>query len=258
MKDVISDYWLNFKLATVELDESEGGKHILKSKFANVTIHDVSPAYSNRIFRAANALRELEIPFGFAVIPKFRGEAQNDISNNQKWLKQILDYDQDIMLHGLYHEDKSGKIEDFHNYAYEDARDHLDKGAEIFSKADIKTDAFIPPTWAVNKSALDALISTGFAYVETDQEILLPRKYTRLHTVIINWDGGSTKLNALLVPINRRAYRDKVMNNCQLLRLAIHPKDDERALDDQVQMLRGLKQANYNFLRYPEVIQLFG
>ena len=258
MKDVIADYWLNYKLSTVELDTPHNRMHALKSKFAAVTIHDVSPAFGTRIARAADALAQLEIPFGLAVIPRFRGEQENDISNNEKWLGKILAYGQDIILHGLNHEDKAGKVEDFHNFSYEQATDHLKHGREIFAKAGINTDHFIPPTWAVNKRSLDALTAMGFSFIETDQEILLPRKYTRLHTEIINWDGGSPKMNALLVPINRRAYRNKVMHNCQLIRIAIHPKDDNRALDDQVEMIKGLKQANYNFLRYNDVVTLFG
>lgn len=65
-------YWLNYKMATIDLgyrqqEEAEG--HVLKSKFAIVTIHDASPEYTDRITNIANELENLKIPYNFAVIP---------------------------------------------------------------------------------------------------------------------------------------------------------------------------------------------
>ncbi|HZT35928.1 MAG TPA: DUF2334 domain-containing protein [Nitrososphaera sp.] len=258
MKDVVTDYWLNYKMATIELGELKIPEHALKSKFAIVTIHDAAPAYSTKIFRAADSLERLEIPFGMAIIPKFRGIAENEIGNNLDWLERILDYGQPIVLHGLFHEDKAGKVEDFHNFTFEEAMDHLKAGLAMFSKAGLSTNVFIPPTWAVNKYTIDALNRSGFSVVETDEEILLLSKNTRLHCSILNWDRGSKQFNALAVDINRRAFREKILGKSQMVRLAIHPKDDERALADQVEIIRGLKDMNYNFLTYVDVQRLFG
>jgi hypothetical protein len=54
------------------------------------------------------------------------------------------------------------------------------------------------------------------------------------------------------------AYRNKVMCNTQMVRIAIHPKDHEHALSDQKEMIQGLKDVNYTFLRYEDVERLFG
>jgi predicted deacetylase len=64
---------------------------------------------------------------------------------------------------------------------------------EIFSKVGIvgiKIDVFVPPTWTVNKQAMDALRELDFNIVETEEEILILNKktHTRLHTNILNWD----------------------------------------------------------------------
>ncbi|MEO9320424.1 MAG: DUF2334 domain-containing protein [Nitrososphaera sp.] len=258
MKDVVTDYWVNYKMATIEMDELGVAEHALKSKFATVTIHDVTPAYESRIVRAAELLSKLEVPFGFAMIPLFRSNEKFDISNNQRWLGSILSYNQPVVLHGLYHEDVQGNIEDFHNFSYVAAVDHLRKGQAILSKSGITPGVFVPPTWAVNKYTIDALQQTGFSLVETDQEILLLRKNTRLHCSILNWDRGSPYFNALSLGLNRRKFRDKILNNSQMVRLAIHPKDDDRALADQSEMITSLKEMNYNFLDYTNLTRFFG
>jgi predicted deacetylase len=258
VKDTVTQYWLNYKMATIEFGDTENRDHVLKSKFAIVTIHDVCPAYSSRIFTAADALEKLDIPFNFAIIPRFKQKDENAITNNIKWLERIMEYNQPIALHGLYHEDQDGKIEDFHNFDLKKAQEDLKKGIDIFVEAGITSNIFIPPTWAVNKYTIDAMLYMGFSLAETDEEILLLKRNTRLHTDILNWDAGPEKLSKIFQKINRRHYKEKVMNNSQMIRMAIHPRDPEHALDDQMEMIQGLKDINYNFLVYNDVLQLFG
>lgn len=55
VKDVVTDYWFNYKMATIEFgDEPQNEKDhalkskfaiVLKSKFAIVTIHDACPIF---------------------------------------------------------------------------------------------------------------------------------------------------------------------------------------------------------------------
>lgn len=47
------------------------------------------------------------------------------------------------------------------------------------------------------------------------------------------------------------------MANTQMVRIAIHPKDSENALQDQKEMINGLKDINYNFLTYNDIEGLF-
>jgi predicted deacetylase len=192
------------------------------------------------------------------VIPRFKQKQENAITNNTEWLEEIMDYKQPIALHGLYHEDQNGKIEDFHNFDLKRAQEDLKKGMDIFIKAGITSDIFIPPTWAVNKYTIDTLLYMGFSLAETEEEILLLKKNTRLHTDVLNWDVGSEMLSKIFLKINKRHYREKIMNNSQMIRMAIHPRDPEEALDDQTEMIQGLKEINYNFLTYNDVLQLFG
>ena len=258
MKDTVTEYWLNYKMANIEFGEPPNKGHVLKSKFAIVTIHDVCPEFSDRVFKSADTLAKLNIPFNFAITPRFKQKQENMIADNIKWLEKVKSYKWPIALHGLYHEDEKGNIEDFHNFDFNRASQDLEEGMNIFIKSGITTDVFIPPTWAVNKHAIDALVSTSFSLVETEKEILLLKKNTRLQTDILNWDHGSEKVSKLFLEINKRRYKEKVMNNSQMVRMAIHPRDPEEALEVQKEMIHGLKDVNYNFLTYNDIAQLFG
>jgi predicted deacetylase len=262
MKDVVTAYWLNYKMATIDLGDrpkEEAEEHVLKSKFAIVTIHDVSPEYQDRIINFANELENLKIPYNFAVIPYHNQEEKNDIRKNADLIRAVKSYNQPIALHGLYHE-HNGDIEEFRDLNLQETQNEIRQAVEIFSEAGIgkKAEVFVPPTWTINKQTMHVLIELGFSIVETEDEIIILNKNTRLQANILNWDQGSKELNHILLDTNKRSYRNKVMCNTQMVRIAIHPKDHENALRDQKEMIQGLKDVNYTFLRYEDVERLFG
>lgn len=79
-----------------------------------------------------------------------------------------------------------------------------------------------------------------------------------MHTDILNWDHGSQETNRVFWGINKQLYERKVMGNTQMVRIAIHPKDEVQALADQKEMIQGLQDINYTFLHDGEIVKLFG
>jgi predicted deacetylase len=231
-----------------------------KKFFAIVTIHDVAPEYSDKIFRAADELEKLDIHYNLGVIPYLKKRKENLISNNPEFVKKVLGYGQGITLHGNYHETDDGKIEDFHTFSIEEAKKHLQNAINVFKDAGITTNIFIPPTWAINKPTIDDLIQLGFSIVETKEEILIldSKNTRRLYASLLNWDqSGSPQKNKEYLAKNKQLYRLQVMQkNSQLIRIAIHPKDPEEALQDQIEIIQGLKDMNYSFLSYGEIIRV--
>ena len=71
--DIITSHWFNYKMATIELGdrpEKEVEENVLKSKFAIVTIHDVSPEYIiDKIYCMAKELEKFNVQYNFAMIP---------------------------------------------------------------------------------------------------------------------------------------------------------------------------------------------
>ena len=81
-------------------------------------------------------------------------------------------------------------MEEFRDLTLEDAQAEIKKGMEILQDVGISTDIFVPPTWTINKETIDALSQLQFNIVETEEEILILDKNTRLATNILNWDAG--------------------------------------------------------------------
>jgi predicted deacetylase len=245
-------------MATIELGDmspEEAEKRVLKTKFAIITIPDVSPEYSDKLLKVADKLEKLKMKYNFAVIPYHNEKKQNDIRKNSELMKTIKSYDRPFALHGLYHE-HNGDPEEFHNLSMKDTENEIKRGMNILNDTAIKTDVFIPPTWTVTKQTMEVLSKLGFNIVETDEEILILKKSTRLHADTLNWDRGSKEMNKVFCAINKQLYEKKVMGNTQLIRIAIHPSDDKHALEDQKEMLQALKEINYTFLHYDETMNL--
>jgi predicted deacetylase len=230
-----------------------------KRLFAIVTIHDVAPEYSDKIFRAADELEKLHIRYNLAIIPYLKKRKHNLISRNPEFVRKVLGYGQEIALHGNYHETDDGKIEDFHAFSTEESKNHLQSAISVFKRAAIKTNVFIPPTWAISAPTIDNLIDLGFNILETKEEVLFldNKKTSRLHAGVLNWDQtGSSHKNKEYLTKNKQLYRQQVVEEkSPLIRIAIHPKDPEEALQDQVEMIQALKDMNYSILNYGEIIR---
>ena len=92
MKDVVTSYWFNYKMATIDMGDKpfeQAKEHILKTKYSIVTIHDVSVQYTEKILRIADQLEKRSIPFNFAVIPCYNEVKTNDVRNNPEFIDTI-------------------------------------------------------------------------------------------------------------------------------------------------------------------------
>jgi predicted deacetylase len=232
-----------------------------KKLFAIVTMHDVAPEYSEKIFRVADELEKLGIHYNLAIIPYLKKKKDNLISRNPEFVKKVLEYEQEVALHGNYHETDDGKIEDFHTFSIEEAKKHLQNAINVLKEAGISnTTVFVPPTWAINKPTIDDLIQLGFKLVEGKEEILIidSKKTRKLHAGVLNWDqSGSPEKNKEYLAKNKQMYELEVMQkNSRLVRIAIHPKDPVEALQDQIEIIQGLKDKNYSFLSYSEMTRI--
>jgi predicted deacetylase len=231
-----------------------------KKFLAIVTIHDVAPEYSEKIFRVADELEKLGIHYNLAIIPYLKNRKDNLISTNPEFVKKVLGYKQEVALHGNYHETDDGKIEDFHTFSIEEAKRHLQNAINILKEAGINTTVFVPPTWAINKSTVDDLVQLGFKLAEGKEEILVidSKKTRKLHAGVLNWDQtGSPEKNKEYLEKNKQLYRLEIMQkNSRLVRIALHPRDPEEALQDQIEMIQDLKHKYYSFVSYGELIRV--
>src|SRR5215210_2119918 len=231
-----------------------------KKFVAIVTIHDVAPEYSEKIFRVADELEKLCIHYNLALVPYLKKRKDNLISRNPEFVNKVLGYKQEVALHGNYHETDDDKIEDFHTFSIEEAKKHLQSAINVLKEAGINTSVFVPPTWAINRTTIEDLIQLGFKLVEGKEEIMIidNKKTRKLHAGVLNWDqSGSPEKNKEYIAKNKQLCELEVMQkNSRLVRIAIHPKDPMEALQDQIEMIQGLKDKNYSFLSYGEMTRV--
>jgi hypothetical protein len=81
---------------------------------------------------------------------------------------------------------------------------------------------------------------------------------TRLSAGVLNWDQGSDGRNKLFLKKNKQLFKDKLIKNGKMVRIAIHPKDPEEALSDQKEMIQALKDRDYEFITYEGLNIIFG
>lgn len=233
-------------------DESQ-----LNAPLAVVTIHDACPAFSSKVFELIEEVEKLDINYNIALVP-FYNEKQ-DLPRFPEFIDRIKSCHRcEIALHGLYHEDRNGKFDDFHTVTKAVAETEIRAGLEIFEEIGIKSNIFIPPAWKLNESSIKVLEKLGFILTEMQEEfILLFNKAFRKIKVpkVLNWDStGYPEKNIVNVRRDERSFKLLMKENPQIIRIALHPRDPYQALKDQKDIILKLKDQGYKILSYLEVI----
>ena len=230
----------------------------LKEKLAIVTIHDACPSFSDKIFNLADELEKLKIKFNIALIPFFN--EKEDLTIFPDFVEEIISYkDCQISLHGLYHERKNGEFDNFHSVTKTQAEEEIRAGLEILEKVNIKTNVFIPPAWKLNDASLEILEKLGFEFSEMQERLILISKesFKKIKVPkVFNWDStGYPEKNTINVRIDENRFQNLIEQEPSIVRVALHPRDPNGALNEQIDMINRLKQEYYHSSLYSEVIQ---
>ena len=150
-----------------------------KGDIAVVTIHDACPAFSKKIFNFIDELKTLRIKYNIALVPFFH--EKQDLPRFPRFVKEIKSYKHcEIALHGLYHEDRNQRFDDFHTITKAAAEEEIRAGLEIFQEIGIKPKVFIPPGWKLNDSSIEVLRKLGFRLAETQEKLYcFPARHLR-------------------------------------------------------------------------------
>jgi len=80
--------------------------------------------FSTRIFKLDEELENLDIRFNIALIPFFN--EKEDLTSFPDFIKKIKSYkDCELALHGLYHERRNGRFDDFHTVSKATAEEEI-------------------------------------------------------------------------------------------------------------------------------------
>jgi predicted deacetylase len=231
----------------------------IENKLAVVTLHDAAPALSKRIFEYTDAFGNLEIDFNIGLIPFYHHT--EDLPRFPEFVDKIKSYKRcEIVLHGLYHEDRDGQMDDFHTKSKAATEEEIRAGLEIFEQIGVKTRVFIPPQWKLNNSSIEVLQKLGFSLAEMQEEFfLLSDKPVRKIKVpkVLSWDlTGHPDQNIVRMGTEERRF--ELLDDPQrrkMIRIAPHPRDPHSALKDQLEMIRELKNQGYTITLYSDLIQ---
>jgi predicted deacetylase len=228
-----------------------------KGAIAVVTIHDACPAFSTKIFKFIDELKTLRINYNIALVPFFR--ENQDLSRFPEFVKEIKSYKRcEIALHGLYHEDRNRRFDDFHTITKATAEEEIRAGLEIFKEIGIKPKVFIPPGWKLNDSSIEVLRKLGFRLAETQEKfVLLSHKAFKKIKVpkVLNWDStGYPEQNIVNIVKDEKSFKRLIKQKPKIIRIALHPRDPHSALEEQKQMISQLKDLGYMMPTYGELI----
>jgi hypothetical protein len=225
---------------------------------AVITLHDAAPAFSKRIFEFTDAFENLGINFNVAAVPFFHHT--EDLSRFPEFVDKLKSYKRcEIVLHGLYHEDRNGQMDDFHTKSRGTTEEEIRAGLEIFERVGIKTNVFVPPQWKLSSGSIDVLEKLGFGLAEMQEEfLLLSQKPFRKIKIpkVLSWDlTGHPDKN--IVRIGTEERRFELLDDAQgrkMIRIAPHPRDPHEVFKEQIDMIRELKDQDYTIPLYTELI----
>ena len=233
--------------------------HSIKNNLAVVTLHDAAPAFSKRIFEYTDAFENLEINFNVGLIPFYHHT--QDLGRFPEFVDKLKSYKRcEIILHGLYHEDRNGQMDDFHAKSKATTEEEIRAGLEIFEQVGIKTNVFVPPQWKLSSGSIEVLQKLGFSLAEMQEEFFLlshkPFKKIKVPKVL-SWDlTGHPDQNIVRIGTEQRCF--ELLDDAQgrkMIRIAPHPRDPHSALKDQLEMIRELMDQGYTITLYRDLIQ---
>ena len=217
----------------------------MTNNLAVVTLHDAAPSFSKRIFEFTDAFENLGINFNVAVVPFFHHK--EDLCRFPEFVDKLKSYKRcEIVLHGLYHEDTNGQMDDFDTKPKATSEEEIRAALEIFEQVGIKTSVFVPPQWKLSSGSIEVLEKLGFSLAEMQEEFFLlshkPFKKIKVPKVL-SWDlTGHPDQN--IVRIGTEERRFKLLDDAQgrkMIRIALHPRDPHKVFKEQIDMIRELK-----------------
>jgi predicted deacetylase len=201
----------------------------------------------------------LKIKFNVGLVPFLHHT--EDLPRYPEFVDKLKSYRGcEVALHGLYHEDRNGQMDDFHTITKARAEEELRAALEIFQEVGLRTKVFVPPQWKLGNSCKEVLKKLKFSLAEIQEEFLLlsvkPLRKIKAPKVL-SWDlTGHPAQNLIRISTEERRFRflDGAKCKHKMIRIALHPRDPRKAFKDQLTMISELKNEDYRFLRYRDLV----
>jgi predicted deacetylase len=210
----------------------------------HVSIHDVSPIWSEEIEAALDLCAGVGARPALLVVPDFHGTApilENDCFCER--LRDLQHVGHEIHLHGFQHRARelphgarlgsrvgwaiaqsvlsAGEAE-LAGSEESEGRPLIVEGERVLREAGLRVDGFVAPAWAMPRWLLPALASRGYRFTEDRLRVYDPVAARSRATVVLNWASRSRARLLSTVAWCRLARHAHALLPA---RIAIHPAD---------------------------------
>ena len=238
-----------------------------------ISVHDVHPGTFDVVRDILMDLRrEGASKISLLTVPDYHnGGDMSTCPDFCKWLREQCAVGHEAVLHGYFHLRELKKEEklqkrfitqaytagegEFYDLQYEEARERLERGREVFAVEGIPSEGFIAPAWLLGGEAERAVADAGFRYtvrlasVTDFQTGRIHSTYTLAYSARAVWRRATSLVwNPLLW---------RFCASQPLLRISIHPPDWKfPALRTQILRLAAESLAVRSPMTYQEWVRL--
>ena len=210
----------------------------------HVSLHDVSPAFTDEVNAAIDLCGAFGIRPALLVVPNHHRAAPLDRDEAfVERLRALQDRGFELFLHGYYHRSEpsqragitgffrqrvvsAGEAE-FAALDEAEGTSRLDRGLELLETLRLRVDGFVAPAWSFSPWLLPALKARGIRYTEDHLRIYEPTTDTVQASLVLNFATRSYNRLASTVFYCRAA---RPLAALLPTRIAIHPGDMRSAI----------------------------
>lgn len=204
-----------------------------------VSLHDVTPYYSNEIRAMMELLDELNVTgTSLLTIPHYRGVSLNQDPKFSGWLRARSEKGDEVVLHGWQHvEHRKPKglarhlrrmlftrgEGEFLGLSEDECGELLDNGLKLLAAMDFSPRGFVAPAWLIEKSLYPVLRERGFIYTTRQSGIVDLADGRLMLSPALVLRGSSNTMSKLSRFVNN--IRIGFNGRRDIIRVAIHPID---------------------------------
>jgi hypothetical protein len=209
-----------------------------------VSIHDVSPLWSDEVETALQLCHAIGARPALLVVPDFHGRAAllDDAAFCAR-LRRLQGDGHEIYLHGLLHRSRpryeeganggrlrwlfaqrmaSGGEAELSDVSADEGRRRVDEGERVLRAAGLRIDGYVAPAWSMPGWLLPELARRGYGFTEDHLRVYDPAAGRARASVVLNWATRSPARMLSTIAWCRVAKHARAFVPA---RIAIHPAD---------------------------------
>jgi predicted deacetylase len=210
----------------------------------HVSIHDVSPAWTEEVEEALRLCHAFDVRPALLVVPDFHGRAPLlEAPSFCSRLRDLQAVGHEIYLHGYLHQSRprydpasgqsrvawviaqrvvSGSEAEMRDVPAAEGQRRIEEGERVLRDAGLRIDGFIAPAWSMPRWLVPWLARHDYRFTEDHVRVFDPAGGRSRASVVLNWATRSPARLASTVAWCRLARHARALFPA---RIAIHPGD---------------------------------